>query len=114
MLAAAMRTPVAAIAFAVELTNSANPVILAMLVAAGAAMLTGRQLDKRSIYSARLPRIASTPRSSAATESPVVASEAHAATPSRSGGHDVRPRGGAFRRRHGAQRRSGQEDGSPE
>jgi CIC family chloride channel protein len=56
MLAAGMRTPVAGIAFAVELTNSANPEILAMLLALGAAMLTARRLDKRSIYSARLPR----------------------------------------------------------
>jgi H+/Cl- antiporter ClcA len=57
MLAAAMRTPVAAIAFAIELTNSVNPVILAMLIALGAAMLTARQIEKRSIYSARLPPI---------------------------------------------------------
>jgi chloride channel protein, CIC family len=55
MLAAGMRTPVAAIAFATELPNSANPAILAMLLALGGAMLTARQLDKRSIYSARLP-----------------------------------------------------------
>jgi chloride channel protein, CIC family len=55
MLAAGMRTPVAAIAFAIELPNSANPTILAMLLALGAAMLTARQLDKRSIYTARLP-----------------------------------------------------------
>lgn len=63
MLAAGMRTPVAAIAFAVELTNSADPTILAMLLALGAAMLTARRLDKRSIYSARLPLPASTQRS---------------------------------------------------
>jgi chloride channel protein, CIC family len=56
MLAAGMRTPIAAIAFAIELTNSVNPVILAMLLALGTAMLTARQLEKRSIYSARLPR----------------------------------------------------------
>jgi hypothetical protein len=55
MLAAGMRTPVAAIAFATELPNSANPAILAMLLALGGAMLTAGQLDKRSIYSARLP-----------------------------------------------------------
>jgi chloride channel protein, CIC family len=55
MLAAAMRTPVAAIVFAIELTNSVNPVILAMLIALGAAILTGRRIEKRSIYSARLP-----------------------------------------------------------
>jgi H+/Cl- antiporter ClcA len=55
MLAAGMRTPVAAIAFSLELTNSVNPVILAMLLALGAAMLVARLIDKRSIYTARLP-----------------------------------------------------------
>jgi CIC family chloride channel protein len=67
MLAAGMRTPAAAIAFAVELTNSANPAIPAMLLALGAAMLTARRLDKRSIYSARLPRPVATRRSPAPT-----------------------------------------------
>jgi chloride channel protein, CIC family len=57
MLAAAMRTPVAAIAFSIELTNSVNPVILAMLLALGGAMLTARRIERRSIYSARLPRV---------------------------------------------------------
>ncbi len=55
MLAAGMRTPVAALAFVIELTNSVNPVILAMLVALAGAMLTARQIERRSIYSARLP-----------------------------------------------------------
>lgn len=55
MLAAGMRTPVAALAFAIELTNSVNPVILAMLLALAGAMLTARQIERRSIYSARLP-----------------------------------------------------------
>lgn len=55
MLAAGMRTPVAALVFTIELTNSVNPVILAMLVALAGAMLTARLLEKRSIYSARLP-----------------------------------------------------------
>ncbi|MBV9748773.1 MAG: chloride channel protein [Acetobacteraceae bacterium] len=55
MLAAGMRTPVAALAFTIELTNSVNPVILAMLVALAGAMLTARLIERRSIYSARLP-----------------------------------------------------------
>jgi len=57
MLAAAMRTPVAAIAFSIELTNSVNPAILAMILALGGAMLTARRLERRSIYTARLPRV---------------------------------------------------------
>ena len=57
MLAAGMRTPVAAIAFAIELTNSVNAVILAMILALGGAMLVARLIDRRSIYSARLPRL---------------------------------------------------------
>lgn len=57
MLAAGMRTPVAAIAFSIELTNSVNPVILAMILALAGAMLTARLIERRSIYSARLPRI---------------------------------------------------------
>jgi CIC family chloride channel protein len=55
MLAAGMRTPVAALAFAIELANSVNPVILAMLIALAGAMLSARLLERRSIYSARLP-----------------------------------------------------------
>lgn len=54
MLAAGMRTPVAAIAFSVELTNSVNPVILAMILALAGAMLVARLIERRSIYSARL------------------------------------------------------------
>ena len=54
LLAAGMRTPVAAIAFSVELTNSVNPVILAMLLALTGAMLVARLIERRSIYSARL------------------------------------------------------------
>ena len=57
MLGAGMRTPVAAIAFSIELTNSVNPVILAMILALAGAMLTARLIERRSIYSARLPRI---------------------------------------------------------
>lgn len=55
MLGAGMRTPVAAIAFTIELTNSVNAAILAMLIALGGAMLVARLIDRRSIYSARLP-----------------------------------------------------------
>lgn len=54
MLAAGMRTPVAAVAFGIELTNSVTPAILAMLIALGAAMLTARLIERRSIYSARV------------------------------------------------------------
>jgi H+/Cl- antiporter ClcA len=57
MLGAGMRTPVAAIAFSIELTTSANPVILAMILALGGAMLVARLIERRSIYSARLPRL---------------------------------------------------------
>jgi chloride channel protein, CIC family len=57
MLGAGMRTPVAAIAFVLELTNSVNPVILAMILALAGAMLVARVIERRSIYSARLPRI---------------------------------------------------------
>ena len=57
MLAAAMRTPVAAIAFSLELTNSVNPSILAMILALAGAMLAARRLERRSIYTARLPRV---------------------------------------------------------
>lgn len=57
MLGAGMRTPVAAIAFAIELTNSVNAVILAMILALGGAMLVARLIDRRSIYTARLPRL---------------------------------------------------------
>jgi H+/Cl- antiporter ClcA len=55
MLAAGMRTPVAAIAFSIELTNSVNPVILAMILALAGAMLVARLIERRSIYTARLP-----------------------------------------------------------
>lgn len=54
MLGAGMRTPVASIAFAIELTNSVTPVILAMILALGGAMLVARLIERRSIYSARL------------------------------------------------------------
>jgi chloride channel protein, CIC family len=54
LLAAGMRTPVAALAFSIELTNSVNPVILAMILALAGAMLVARQIDRRSIYTARL------------------------------------------------------------
>ncbi len=56
MLGAGMRTPVAAIAFSIELTNSVNSVILAMILALAGAMLVARLIERRSIYSARLRR----------------------------------------------------------
>jgi CIC family chloride channel protein len=54
LLGAAMRTPVAGIAFAIELTNTVNAAILPMILALAGAMLVARLIDRRSIYSARL------------------------------------------------------------
>jgi chloride channel protein, CIC family len=55
MLAAGMQAPIAAIAFTVELTNTANASIVAILIAVAGAVLVARRLESRSIYSARLP-----------------------------------------------------------
>lgn len=55
MLAAGMQAPVAAIAFAIELTGTSDKVMVAMLVAAAGAILTCRRFEQRSVYSARLP-----------------------------------------------------------
>ncbi len=55
MLAAGMQAPVAAIAFAVELTGDSQRIMVAMLVAAAGAILICRRFEQRSIYSARLP-----------------------------------------------------------
>lgn len=56
MLAAGMQAPVTAVAFTIELTNSVNASIVAIVLAAGGAMLVARLLESRSIYSARLPK----------------------------------------------------------
>jgi CIC family chloride channel protein len=55
MLAAGMRAPVASVAFTIELTGSVNNSVVAILLTLGGAMLVARRLDRRSIYSARLP-----------------------------------------------------------
>jgi CIC family chloride channel protein len=64
MLSAAMQSPVAAIAFAIELTNTIDPAMAAILFAVSGAVIVSRRLDTRSIYSARIarPRRPSTPR----------------------------------------------------
>lgn len=55
MLAAGMQAPIAAVAFTVELTNTANASMVAILIAVAGAVLVTRRLETRSIYSARLP-----------------------------------------------------------
>jgi len=55
MLGAAMQAPMAATAFAIELTNSVNPSMVAILFAVVGATLVAHRLELRSIYSARLP-----------------------------------------------------------
>jgi CIC family chloride channel protein len=55
MLGAAMRAPIAAVAFTLELTGAANPGLVLILLALGGAMLVARGLERRSIYTARLP-----------------------------------------------------------
>jgi len=55
MLGTAMRAPVAAIAFTIELTDTVNASMVAILLALGGALLVARALERRSIYTARLP-----------------------------------------------------------
>lgn len=55
MLAAGMQAPIAAVAFAVELTNTINASLAAILLAVSGAVIVARGLEPRSIYSARLP-----------------------------------------------------------
>jgi H+/Cl- antiporter ClcA len=55
MLAAGMQAPIAAVAFAIELTNTVNAAMVALLFGAAGAVLAVRRLEQRSIYSARLP-----------------------------------------------------------
>lgn len=56
VLAAGMNAPIAAVIFVIELTNTVNASIVAILLAAVGALLVARRLEPRSIYSARLPR----------------------------------------------------------
>ncbi len=55
MLAAGMQAPIAAVALTVELTNTVNASMVAILIAVAGAVLVTRRLETRSIYSARLP-----------------------------------------------------------
>jgi chloride channel protein, CIC family len=55
VLAAGMQAPVAGIVFIIELTNTVNASMVAILLAAGGAAFVAQRLEPRSIYSARLP-----------------------------------------------------------
>ncbi|MHB1929324.1 MAG: chloride channel protein [Acidimicrobiales bacterium] len=55
MLSAGMQAPLAAIAFTIELTSNSDRVMVAMLLTVAGAVLTCRQFEQRSVYSARLP-----------------------------------------------------------
>lgn len=56
MLAAAMESPLAAVAFTVELTNTVNASMVALVLAVVGAVVVGRRFEMRSIYSARVAR----------------------------------------------------------
>jgi H+/Cl- antiporter ClcA len=55
MIGAAMQTPLAALALVVELTRTADTLIVPMVIATMLATATARYLDGYSIYSSRLP-----------------------------------------------------------
>lgn len=55
MLCAGMQAPIAAVAFAIELTANSDKIMVALLLAAAGAILTCRRFEQRSVYSARLP-----------------------------------------------------------
>ena len=55
MIGAAMQTPLAALALVVELTHTADSLIVPMVIATMLATLVTRYLDGYSIYSSRLP-----------------------------------------------------------
>lgn len=59
MVGAAMQAPLAAVVLVLELTRTAEPIVVPMIVATAVATLIVRHLDGYSIYSARLPRRAS-------------------------------------------------------
>lgn len=61
MLAAGMQAPLAAIAFTIELTNTLNSSLVAVLLAVAGAVIVARRLEPRSIYTCRLPAIAEGP-----------------------------------------------------
>lgn len=58
MIAAAMQSPIAAIAFALELTNSIDLSIVTIVIAIIGAVVVSRGIETRSIYSARSPDLA--------------------------------------------------------
>jgi H+/Cl- antiporter ClcA len=58
MLAAAMQSPVAAIVFTLELTNSVDLSVVAIILAIIGAVVVSRGIETRSIYSARMPNLA--------------------------------------------------------
>ena len=55
MIGAAMQTPLAALALVVELTHTADTLIVPMVIATMLATAVTRYLDGYSIYSSRLP-----------------------------------------------------------
>jgi H+/Cl- antiporter ClcA len=55
MIGAAMQTPLAALALVIELTHTADTLIVPMVIATMLATLVTRYLDGYSIYSSRLP-----------------------------------------------------------
>jgi H+/Cl- antiporter ClcA len=55
MIGAAMQTPLAALALVVELTRTADTLIVPMVIATMLATAVARYLDGYSIYSCRLP-----------------------------------------------------------
>jgi len=70
MLGAAMQAPMAATAFAIELTNTVNTSMVAILIAVVGATLVAHRLELRSIYSARLPASEGSTKGRTATASP--------------------------------------------
>lgn len=55
MIGAAMQTPLAALALVIELTHTADTLIVPMIAATALATIIARYLDGYSIYSSRLP-----------------------------------------------------------
>jgi H+/Cl- antiporter ClcA len=55
MVGAAMQTPLAALVLVVELTRSADTLVVPMVIATMLATAVARHLDGYSIYSSRLP-----------------------------------------------------------
>lgn len=55
MIGAAMQTPLAALALVIELTHTADTLIVPMIAATALATVVARYLDGYSIYSSRLP-----------------------------------------------------------